>query len=110
MKIFDLLKSSPICAKRSKYESRALDKHVIASNEAASINKIEGAKQSDQCSNTGKIASKCLIVDRVPNFMSRNDVKKIIHSSQFTVHSSQLTVHPLLFAVHHGPLSPSQNY
>jgi len=103
MKIFGLLKSSPICAKRSNDESRALNKPVIASHETASINKIEGAKQSGQRPNTGKIASKCLIVDRVSSFMSRNDVKRKKSSSPFTLHPSHFTLHP-------APLSPLQKY
>jgi len=56
-------------------------------------NSLFCAKQTDQCSKTGKVASKYLIVDRVPNFMSRNDAKKIIHSSPFTAHSSPFTVY-----------------
>ena len=88
MKKFDLLKSNLLRAKRPKEKCRALDNQVIASHETVSVKKIEGAKQSDQCSNTGKIASKCLIVDRVSNFMSRNDA----NNPQLTAHSSSSTV------------------
>ena len=88
MKKFDLLKSNLLRAKRPKEKCRALDNQVIASHETVSVKKIEGAKQSDQCSNTGKIASKCLIVDRVSNFMSRNDA----NNPQLSAHSSSSTV------------------